>query len=414
MAKKAKHIAGVSLGVMGAGFLGSIPFTGQLWGSLLQGGFEAGLVGGLADWFAVTALFRHPMGIPIPHTALLPNHRERITKALVSSIENEWLNKESIEAKVKQVNITEQILRVLERELENEHLKQNMTGLLRHVLTNFDPASLLSAVERELKGYLQTLDLRTIVGQLINELLRKGYEEKAFDFIIHKLDEWATREETKTKLGNMALKGLDQIEVDGFLQFALKSFTNLINEEKLGSILQNLVRRATQHLLDPENQQRQDFLALLRKELDKLKANDALFTELSQWKESFLSEWGAKATIASFFERIREKGLRFVSQESFPNEYAGPALLRGLGWIRKQPLEQVENFFQRQIIQLVEKNHEKIGMLVEENLNKLDNETLTEMLEEKIGGDLQWIRVNGALCGFLIGLGLSLIRALVG
>jgi uncharacterized membrane-anchored protein YjiN (DUF445 family) len=414
MAKKAKHIAGVSLGVMGAGFLGSLPFYGQLWGNLLQGGFEAGLVGGLADWFAVTALFRHPMGIPIPHTALLPHHRGRITKALVSSIENEWLNKESIEAKVKQVNMTEQILFVLERELENDHLKKNMTSLLQHVLANIDPMPFFAIVEREVKEYLHTLDVRPFVSHLIDALLRKGYEEKAVDFILHKMEDWVEREETKIKLGNMALKGLDQIELDGFLQFALKSFTSLINEEKLGSLLQNLIRRATQHLLLPENAQRQDFLALLRKELKKLKENEALFSELAQWKESFIKEWDPRATLTSFFERLREKGLRLTSQGTFPDDYVAPGLTRFVAWIRKQPLEKVENFLQRQIIQLVEKNHVKIGMLVEENLNKLDNETLTEMLEEKIGGDLQWIRVNGALCGFLIGLGLSCIRIMFG
>ena len=72
-----------------------------MWIDLLHGGFEAGLVGGLADWFAVTALFRHPLGLPIPHTALLPNNRKRMTNALVSILRNDWLSKESIQEKVK-------------------------------------------------------------------------------------------------------------------------------------------------------------------------------------------------------------------------------------------------------------------------------------------------------------------------
>ena len=71
MSLQTKYIAGISLGVMGVGFAASIPFQGTVAGDYTRG-FEAGLVGGLADWFAVTALFRHPMGIPIPHTALLP------------------------------------------------------------------------------------------------------------------------------------------------------------------------------------------------------------------------------------------------------------------------------------------------------------------------------------------------------
>src|SRR5690242_532014 len=103
MKKEVKYIATVSLGVMGAGFLATLPASSTLWGGLLQGGFEAGVVGGLADWFAVSALFRHPLGMPIPHTALLPNNREKMTKALVSMVENELLSKETIRARLRQI-----------------------------------------------------------------------------------------------------------------------------------------------------------------------------------------------------------------------------------------------------------------------------------------------------------------------
>ena len=74
-----------------------------------MGGFEAGLVGGLADWFAVTALFRHPMGIPIPHTALLPKNREKVTQSLINMLENDWLTKESIMDKFTQIHILDKI-----------------------------------------------------------------------------------------------------------------------------------------------------------------------------------------------------------------------------------------------------------------------------------------------------------------
>src|SRR3954451_8655861 len=104
--KKSKHLAMISLAIMGVGFVATMPFGDSIWGRLLQGGFEAGLVGGLADWFAVTALFRHPLGIPIPHTALLPKNRDRMMKAIVSMLENDWLTKESIQGKIQQIKIT--------------------------------------------------------------------------------------------------------------------------------------------------------------------------------------------------------------------------------------------------------------------------------------------------------------------
>ena len=91
--KRSHHLATISLSIMGIGFISVLPFQRSLWGTILEGGFESGLVGGLADWFAVTALFRHPLGIPIPHTALLPKNRTRITQAIKSMVEKDWLTK---------------------------------------------------------------------------------------------------------------------------------------------------------------------------------------------------------------------------------------------------------------------------------------------------------------------------------
>ncbi|MDP4087252.1 MAG: DUF445 family protein, partial [Bacillota bacterium] len=108
--KKSQYLASISLAIMGIGFVITIPFQHSLWGSIIQGGFESGLVGGLADWFAVTALFRHPLGIPIPHTALLPKNRKRITATIISMLENDWLTKESIREKIASIHFTEKLL----------------------------------------------------------------------------------------------------------------------------------------------------------------------------------------------------------------------------------------------------------------------------------------------------------------
>ncbi|UUZ90531.1 DUF445 family protein [Paenibacillus sp. P25] len=110
MSGNTKFTAAVSLGVMAAGFAATIPWSGQPWVKFLQNGFEAGLVGGLADWFAVTALFRHPLGIPIPHTALLPKNRERVTNALISSVEQDLLSKQSLKNKLADTRIAPLVL----------------------------------------------------------------------------------------------------------------------------------------------------------------------------------------------------------------------------------------------------------------------------------------------------------------
>lgn len=83
--------------------------------TILQSGFEAGVVGGFSDWFAVVALFRYPLGIPIPHTALLPRNRKRITEGLVSIVENNLLNKSSIINKVHELEVVKKILNICKK-----------------------------------------------------------------------------------------------------------------------------------------------------------------------------------------------------------------------------------------------------------------------------------------------------------
>ena len=79
----------------------------------------------------------------------------------------------------------------------------------------------------------------------------------------------------------------------------------------------------------------------------------------------------------------------------------------------EQTVRKIEKWLQKQVVTLVEKNHSKIGKLVQENLDKLDDKTLIEMIENNVGKDLQWIRVNGAVCGFMIGLVLEGIKAII-
>ena len=85
---------------------------------LLSFGFEAGVIGGLADWFAVTALFRHPLGIPIPHTALLPKNRKKMSEGIVTVVQNRLLAKESMFDKLAQVKIAAQLLPVVRQALK--------------------------------------------------------------------------------------------------------------------------------------------------------------------------------------------------------------------------------------------------------------------------------------------------------
>ncbi|HDR7355568.1 DUF445 domain-containing protein [Bacillus wiedmannii] len=415
MSLQTKYIAGISLGVMGVGFAASIPFQGTVAGEIIQGGFEAGLVGGLADWFAVTALFRHPMGIPIPHTALLPKNRKRVTKGLIHTLENEWLTKESITNKVKEMQLAQMVLQIAEREMQSYAVKKGIVTIAEKAIVSIDTEKLAVIIEKELKTYLHTINTSNILQVLVDQLAVQEYDEKTLDYILVKVKDWTAQDEARYQLGSLGMKAMENIKVDGFLQFTLKSFMNIVDEDKIGGILQKFIISNINSLQDADNSTRQLILAKIRQEIINVKENEALLQELENWKEKWIANWDATDKIKEMLEQVQQRAITFVKNEEFTEKYVIPFLQTQMNKIKEdeQIVQKIEEWLQKQVVTLVEKNHSKIGKLVKENLDKLDDKTLIEMIENNVGKDLQWIRVNGAVCGFMIGLVLEGVKAII-
>ncbi|WP_129705796.1 DUF445 domain-containing protein [Priestia megaterium] len=413
--KKSKHLAMISLAIMGVGFAATMPFGDSIWGRLLQGGFEAGLVGGLADWFAVTALFRHPLGIPIPHTALLPKNRQRITRGLVSTLENDWLSKESIQEKVKRIAFTKRLLPIVRKGVHSETIQQKGTALLVDAINRVDTEKVVPIIEKELKSSLSAIELKPIVHSIVGEVVKNQYDEKALDVLLNKGESWIKKEETQYQLGSIAKNALDNIELEGILQFALKSFQSMINEEKLGSILQNLLLSITGRLRNEEDEYRLALVNGIRKELQGLEQNEELLEKLEAWKQKTINELNVTNKLTEIVDKMKAKVTAFIESPEFMESYAVPYVESWLNALEgdAQRQEAIDTAIQKQIMSFVDENHSKIGQLVQENLDKLDDETLVDMMENNVGKDLQWIRVNGALCGFLIGIVLTVIKLAV-
>ncbi|PFO04249.1 DUF445 domain-containing protein [Bacillus sp. AFS076308] len=410
---KSHHLATISLIIMGIGFIATIPLQDSFWGNILQGGFEAGLVGGLADWFAVTALFRHPLGIPIPHTALLPKNRQRITAGIISMLENEWLTKESIRKKINTIAFTNKLIEILETEINSQPLQKNVVTLVQHLIKKIEVRKLTPIIEKELKAKLDDWDIKKYLPLLIKQVTERNYDEKTLDYILKEIDEWAAKDSTKYKLGGMAVDAVENIKADGFMQFALKSFSNLVNEEKLGNIIQNLIQKGVASYSDPYNPNRRTLLIHIRNKLESIKTDEKIYEELSNLKSHAITKWESQEQINDILEQFQQKAIDFVAEPSFLNHYLLPFINDTLTELKNSPekIEAIDTWIKSKLSSFVEKNHSKIGKLVKENLDKLDDKTLINMVETNVGKDLQWIRVNGAVCGFLIGLILVGFRA---
>jgi uncharacterized membrane-anchored protein YjiN (DUF445 family) len=409
--KESRKIARYSLLIMGVGFVGTIPFQGSFWVDLLQGGFEAGLVGGLADWFAVTALFRHPLGIPIPHTALLPKNRDRVTNSVVKIIKNDWLSKESIQEKIKQIHFTDRIIEKIEKELPTDVFRKGLVSLIKKAIGYIDVEKLTPVVKEQMIAMAAKLDMSNWLKQMSDDLLKAQVDQRVLDHILKKAENWLKEEQTTYRLGAVSMNLLDKIEVDGFLQFALNSLRNLLSEEKLGSIVKKLLLSGVHSLQAPNDRNRKAILDYIQKELQDISENKELLDGIEKWKSKFLANWEPDATITKTLNQLKLNALEMIEDEAFIETYLIPLVKHILANIKEQN-SKIDDWIKKQISILIEKNHEQIGNLVKENLDKLDTETLINMMENNIGKDLQWIRVNGAVCGFIIGIFLTGIQAI--
>ncbi|MFJ5715079.1 DUF445 domain-containing protein [Neobacillus sp. NPDC093127] len=411
---KSQHLAAISLIVMAAGFLATIPLPLSVWRTILQGGFEAGLVGGLADWFAVTALFRHPMGLPIPHTAILPKNREKIIAKIISMLEQDWLTKESIREKIAAFQFSEKLFTIVNKEIHAQPVKKNIITLIQHFIKKIEIKMIAPTIEKELKAFVENIDINYYFPLLVDQITIRKYDEKTLDFILKEIDDWAKKESTKNQLGGMAVEMIENIKADGIMQFALRSFSNLVNEEKLGNIIQSLILKGVDNYRDPLNQNRKTLLIHIDTKLQTMKSNEKIYEELNRFKLQIIEKWKPEEKIIELLTEFQQKAHDFVEEPSFYDEYILPLITKSLNELKENSdkMMQLETWIKKQISSFVDRNHSKIGRLVRENLDKLDTKTLIHMIETNVGKDLQWIRVNGAVCGFLIGLVLVGIKAL--
>ena len=410
--KGSKRIAAYSLILMTVGYIATFPFLGNIWIDLLHGGFEAGLVGGLADWFAVTALFRHPLGIPIPHTALLPNNRNRLTEGLVSVIKNEWLSKESIQEKVKHIPFTDKLSVIVKREIRTESFKHILTKTIKNLIEDVEVEKITPIVKKQLLLALSNVEVGPLLGIIKTKLIQEEVDKKTLDHFLVKVEAWLMNKQTVVKLGRISSNALTKIEVSGIRKLAFNSIKTLFTEEKLGQLVQSILLRAVQNGQRDGDSNRRALLTYIKKELHGLGKNNDFIEVLEKWKDQLLEKELPDELITEKLTQLKDQLMQFVEDPEFAENHAIPMIDQLLENLTEKSSD-LDQWIQQQIILLVEENHSVIGDLVKENLNKLDNKTLVDLIENNIGKDLQWIRVNGAFCGFAIGLFLTGIQVVV-
>ncbi|MDD4400988.1 MAG: DUF445 domain-containing protein [Desulfitobacteriaceae bacterium] len=355
------------------------------------------MIGGLADWFAVNALFRKPLGIKpnrIIRTDIIARNRQRIFNALVEMVQNELLSKENLKIQLSQYNLSEAINEYLTLHKGQEELEELLITLSQDTMENIDPLILNKFVDGLLREGIENIKLAPLLAKIINFSLDKNYLEPLIDFLFKLLKVLVKHPQTNQVLIPLIQHAYDHYEGNNSARKIVSSFFPSsvdmaeIVQEKLLSLLDN----PAIHL------KLKSYLEYLGEELN---INPALQEKIELAKERLVDNQNIYALITSYLSGFPRK----ISTENRSLALWFQKFIHNiLNSLINFNLPNLDNLIKTKLNDWIDNKHDKIGGIVRDNLDQLSNETLIQLIEGKAGNDLQMIRINGSLTGGIVGI----------
>ena len=390
--------------VMAIAFLLLRRFSGEhpAWGYALAF-TEAAMVGGLADWFAVTALFRRPLGLPIPHTAIIPENKDRIAETMAAFLRDNFLTPIVVARRMRGYNIAGAAGTYLaDPAMGGEgRLRAGVASLLGDVLESLDKDQLGSMVKGGLRAQLEKLDLAPLLGQLLTAAIADQRHLPVIESFIRRAALTIEDNEDLVRAiihdragGMMRWTGLDEKLANAVLDglYKLLAETLVMPDHPLrGRIIEGIDQLAHDLLHDPAMQAR----------VQRLKGEVLDNPAMARWLDGMWEQLRLKLLRA-----VRDPGRVLSGQMGDSMAALGKALQ---GDPRLQLL--VNRFARRTTVGMVTRYGDEIVRLVSETVRRWDARTVTDRIEGAVGRDLQFIRINGTLVGGLVGVLLHALGA---
>lgn len=373
------------------------------WLGFVKAFAEAAMVGGLADWFAVTALFRHPLGLPIPHTAIIPRNKDRIGDTLAQFLRDNFLVASVVARRMRGMDVAAAIGRFLQSPGgQGTRIRKGASRLIGDMFEALDDERLGGLVKQAISSRLKQAEVAPVLGaglaSSINEDRHVPMLEAAIRALSRALDanESLIREMVRKRASWMLrLAGLDEKLAD--------------------SIIEGLRKVTLEMSTDPAHPVRMRMEQALADLANDLQTNRETKARVEGWKNDLL----ANRSVGQWLDALWQKGRSaIIAAARNPDAVLAGKLgevLRSMG----QTLESdpriraaVNQFARRAVAGMAASYGGSIVKLVSDTIRGWDARTITQRLEQAVGRDLQYIRINGTLVGGLVGLILHVIDTL--
>jgi uncharacterized membrane-anchored protein YjiN (DUF445 family) len=368
---------------------------------LIQSAAEAGVVGGLADWFAITALFRHPLGLPIPHTAIIPNNKDRIGRTLGHFVERNFLAPEVLLTKLKQMQLGQRLAAWLAAPATAPLIARSITAMLPYLIRSLRNRDLGEFLQRTLGEQLRQADFAPMIGHGIRILTASGEADVLFERAIEIATRWFAK---------------NRGQIDILVRERSRWWIPKAIDRRIAAALVNGIMELLGGLRKPNSEARAKFRDALAGMVNELLNSPKQRERINAAMQRLLAHSEAQAWLGSVWNEICQMALDDLAQ---PSSRLRLALEKPIS-IVAQALA-TDDVMQRHIDEVVEHLAQsliawrgEIGSFIAEVVRSWDTRTLSDRLELVVGSDLQYIRMNGTIVGACAGCLIFTIARLFG
>lgn len=390
----------------------------EYWHILLSG-FEAATIGGIADWFAVSALFYE---IPIPiikkHTNIIVRSRTKLSEGIVDLVTNKWLSPEIIKEKISDVAITKNIINVLKEPENNVQINSFLKEIVTRLTANIDSPEVVHMLQAILKEQLKDIDLSTPLGNWLKKSIENGDHNQLWDLILNTAKKTINDDATRKTLLKLVEKQIEDYKDEGFLKGFFIGAAGKIGVIDTNLIVDKIINSIDNFVTETEGVSNHPF----RKKFDTsiLEFSEGLMNGeqdsikvINDLQEGLVNNADTENVIQKIlvnFKASIENQLKVDNSPliNFLKENIDNLLVELESDTTTQ--NKIDRWVKNTISELVGKYHHEIGEMVQFSLSKLNDVELVGQIEEKVGDDLQFIRLNGAIVGGFVGVVIATIR----
>ncbi len=375
---------------------------GHPWLGYVRATAEAGMVGGVADWFAITALFRRPLNLPIPHTAIIPQRKDRIGRSLGNFVQNNFLSQDVLGAKLRAAQLSR---RAMEWLREPEHARtvvRQAAGALRNASAVVRDEDVHALLERSVIEPLKRRPIAPVLANGLALLTVNDRHQQLLDRIVHGVGKLVAENDT---LIRERIRDESPWWVPGFVDDRLHD-----------RIVDGIGRTLVSVSADPEHPLRRQLDDMLVNWIEQLRESPEVMARAETFKQQVLDHPTSEQLTESLWRELKKTLDRQV--EAAENGAPG-GIERGLAALAAAALEdealltKIDDWIVGAVLRIVEQHRHEVGQLISHTVGAWDPDETSRRIELQIGRDLQFIRINGTLVGGLAGLVIYALSRLV-